>query len=44
MIEGELDEGSEREGVGALELEVNEQFVIVGMKASVVGARPHRAG
>lgn len=32
MIEGELEEGSEREGVGALELEVNEQFVIVGMK------------
>jgi len=32
MIEGELEDGSEREGVGVLELEVNEQFVIVGIK------------
>ena len=32
LIEGELEEGSEREGIGVLGLEVNEQFVIVGIK------------
>lgn len=32
IIEGELDEGIDQEGIGVLELEVNEQFVIVGSK------------
>lgn len=30
LIEGELDEGIDQEGIGVLELEVNEQFVVVG--------------
>lgn len=32
LIEGELDEGIDQEGIGVLALEVNEQFVIVGPK------------
>lgn len=32
IIEGELDEASDAEGIGVLELETNEQFVIVGAK------------
>ncbi|MBK8795808.1 MAG: LysR family transcriptional regulator [Anaerolineales bacterium] len=32
MIEGELEDGGDREGIGVLVLEVNEQFVIVGSR------------
>lgn len=32
LIEGELDESIDQEGIGVLELEVNEQFVVVGPK------------
>jgi DNA-binding transcriptional LysR family regulator len=34
LIEGELGEDSDQEGIGVLELEVNEQFVIIGAKHS----------
>ncbi len=30
LIEGELEEGDDKAGIGVLELEINEQFVIVG--------------
>jgi DNA-binding transcriptional LysR family regulator len=32
LIEGELEQGDDKAGIGVLELEINEQFVIVGSK------------